>query len=73
MRPREIRFHSLPNPGRYRPGPLFHAEAAEGLTYTPSPGNVLVIGFGAGSITQAALMPTEVRKVTVVELSGSVI
>ncbi len=57
----------------YRPGPLFYAEAVEGLTYASSPQNVLVIGFGAGSITQAALIPSEVRKVTVVELCGSVI
>lgn len=57
----------------YRPGPLFYAEAIEGLTFAPSPEKALVIGFGAGSITEAALIPAEVRKVTVVELCGSVI
>ncbi len=57
----------------YRPGPLFLAEAIEGLTYARSPRKVLVIGFGAGSSTEAALIPNEVDKVTVVELCGSLI
>jgi len=57
----------------YRPGPFFLAEAIEGLSFSPSPQKVLVIGFGAGSITETALNLTEVRQVTVVELCGSVI
>ncbi len=57
----------------YRPGPLFYAEAIEGLAYGPAPGKILVIGFGTGSITEAALIPAEVREVTVVELCGSAI
>ncbi len=57
----------------YRPGPLFFAEAIEGLTHAPFLRQVLVIGFGAGSGTQAALIPSEVQRVTVVELCGSLI
>lgn len=57
----------------YRPGPLFYAEAIEGLTFTPSPRKVLIIGFGAGSITEAALLPSEVQQVTLVELNASLI
>jgi predicted membrane-bound spermidine synthase len=57
----------------YRPGPFFLAEAIEGLSCSPSPQNVLVIGFGAGSITETALSLPEVRQVTVVELCGSAI
>jgi predicted membrane-bound spermidine synthase len=57
----------------YRPGPLYYAEAIEGLTFAPNPRRVLVIGFGAGSTTEAALLPPEVQQVTLVELSGSLI
>jgi predicted membrane-bound spermidine synthase len=57
----------------YRPAPLFYAEAIEGLTFAASPRNVLVIGFGAGSITEAVLIPPEVQRVTVAELCGSAI
>ena len=57
----------------YRPGPFFLAEAIEGLCFSPSPEKVLVIGFGAGSITETALALPEVRQVTVVELCGSAI
>jgi predicted membrane-bound spermidine synthase len=57
----------------YRPGPLFYAEAIEGLTLAASPRNVLVIGFGTGSIAEAALLTAEVQRVTVVELCGSAI
>ncbi len=57
----------------YRPGPPFYAEAVESLSFTPIPRKVLVIGFGAGSITEACLKSTEVQQVTLVELCGSVI
>ncbi len=57
----------------YRPGPLFYAEAVEGLTWAPTPRSVLIIGLGAGSITETALIPAEVKKVTVVELCGSLV
>jgi spermidine synthase len=55
----------------YRPGPLFYAEALEGLSLAPAPKKVLVVGFGAGSITEAALM-SGVQEVTNVELCASV-
>jgi len=57
----------------YRPGELFLAEAIEALSVAPSPRKVLVVGFGAGSITEAALGSPEVEQVTIVELCGSVI
>jgi spermidine synthase len=57
----------------YRPGELFLAEAIEALSAAPSPRKVLVVGFGAGSITEAALGSPEVEEVTIVELCGSVI
>jgi spermidine synthase len=57
----------------YRPGELFLAEAIEALSAAPSPRKVLVVGFGAGSITEAALASPEVEEVTIVELCGSVI
>jgi hypothetical protein len=55
----------------YRPGPIFLAEAVESLAAAPSLDRVLVIGFGAGSAAEAALVPADVRRVTVVELSAS--
>jgi len=57
----------------YRPGELFLAEAIEALSAAPSPRKVLVVGFGAGSIAEAALGSPEVEQVTIVELCGSVI
>ena len=57
----------------YRPGPVFLAEAAEALSCARRTRRVLVIGFGAGSITDAALAAPDTREVTLVELSGSLI
>jgi len=57
----------------YRPGPVFLAEAAEALSFARRTRRVLVIGFGAGSITDAALATPDTREVTLVELSGSLI
>jgi len=57
----------------YRPGAFFLAEAVEALSHAPAAREVLVIGFGAGSIVEAALLDPGVRRVTVVELCGSVI
>jgi spermidine synthase len=55
----------------YRPGPIFYAEALEALSLAPSPARVLVVGFGAGSITEASLMVGDVHEVTTVELCAS--
>jgi spermidine synthase len=57
----------------YRPSPAFLAEAFAALGHTAVPGRVLVIGFGAGTITEAALMTGEAERITVVELSGTLI
>ena len=57
----------------YRPGPFFFAEAIEALSSIPSPRRVLVIGFGAGSITEAALLDERVEHITIVELNESVV
>jgi spermidine synthase len=57
----------------YRPGPVFLAEAFAGLSHAAVPRRVLVIGFGAGTITEAALMTGDSEQVTVVELSGTLI
>jgi spermidine synthase len=57
----------------YRPGPFFLAEAIEALTSVRTPRRVLVIGFGAGSVTEAALLDERVEQVTIVELCESVI
>jgi spermidine synthase len=57
----------------YRPGPVFYAEALEALSLVSSPARVLIIGFGSGSIVEAALMADNVEKVTTVELCESVI
>jgi spermidine synthase len=56
----------------YRPGPIFYAEALEALSLAPSPAKVLVVGFGAGSITEASLMIGDVKEVTTVELCASI-
>jgi spermidine synthase len=57
----------------YRPGPAFLAEAFTGLAHAAAPHRVLVIGFGAGTITEAALMTGEAEQVTVVELSATLL
>jgi predicted membrane-bound spermidine synthase len=56
----------------YRPGPIFYAEALEGLSLASSRSRILVVGFGAGSITEASLMADGVQEVTTVELCASV-
>ena len=57
----------------YRPGPVFLAEAFAALSHAAAPRRVLVIGFGAGTVTEAALMTGEAEQVTVVELSGTLL
>ena len=53
----------------YRPGPVFLAEAFAALSHAAATRRILVIGFGAGTITEAALMTGEADRITVVELS----
>jgi hypothetical protein len=57
----------------YRPGAFFMAEALEALSHAPAARDVLVIGFGAGSIAETALLDSRVRRVIVVELCSSVV
>jgi predicted membrane-bound spermidine synthase len=57
----------------YRPGPVFLAEAFAALSHADSPRRILVIGFGAGTISEAALMTGEAERITVVELSGTLL
>jgi len=52
-----------------RPQPLFTYEAVEAMSFAQSVDNVLIIGFGTGTISEAVLKSDDVRKVTVVELS----
>jgi predicted membrane-bound spermidine synthase len=57
----------------YRPGPIFLAEAFAALSHAAATRRVLVIGFGAGTITEAALMTGEAERITVVELSETLL
>jgi predicted membrane-bound spermidine synthase len=56
-----------------RPGYGFYREAVEALSYAPRAEKVLVIGFGTGSITEAALKLREVRQVTLVEINRTLL
>ncbi len=51
----------------------YYARAIECLSHCQKAENVLVIGFGTGGIVEAVLKCDEVRKVTVVELSETLI
>jgi spermidine synthase len=53
----------------YLPGYHFYANIAELFNYVPQPKNVLIIGYGFGTLTDAVLMHAGVKKVTLVELS----
>ncbi len=52
-----------------RPGWFFIAETSEALTHLSSTGDVLVIGFGTGTLTETVLLMQDLKSVTVVELS----
>lgn len=54
-----------------RPGHGFYYLAIEAMSFAPRAENVLVIGYGTGSIVEAVLKSDEVKKVTIVELSGT--
>ncbi|MDP8247263.1 MAG: fused MFS/spermidine synthase [Candidatus Tritonobacter lacicola] len=54
-----------------RPGYWFYYQAIEAASYAPKTGNVLIIGYGAGTITEAILNMDDAEKVTVVELSDT--
>ena len=56
-----------------RPGEYFYWIALEAMVFAPQVDDILVIGYGTGSLTEAALKSEEVKHVTVVELSGALI
>jgi spermidine synthase len=56
-----------------RPNPLYHAEAIEALTHANKHFNVLVIGFGTGSIVEAVEKQPGARRITLVELNDTLI
>jgi len=56
-----------------RPGYWFYYEAIEAAAFAPKMENVLLIGYGTGSIAEAVLKVDEVRKVTLVELNRTLI
>ncbi len=56
-----------------RPGYWFYYEAIEAAAFAPKMENILLIGYGTGSIAEAILKVDEVRKVTLVELNRTLI
>ena len=54
-----------------RPGYRFYAHAIEAASFNPEAQNALVIGYGTGSVTEIALKMKDMQKVTMVELSKS--
>jgi len=56
-----------------RPGFGFYREAVEALAFAPRAENILIIGFGTGSITEAVLRDPRVRSVTLVEINRTLL
>ncbi len=56
-----------------RPQPLFNYETIEAASFAPKVENVLIIGFGTGAVTETVLKLGDVKKVTLVEISGALI
>jgi spermidine synthase len=56
-----------------RPAYKHYDQVLEAAALNPDAKNVLIIGFGTGSITEVALAMESVERVTLVELSGSLI
>lgn len=56
-----------------RPAPGYYNRVVEAVSYSQKLENVLVIGYGAGSITEAVLRLSDVRNVVIVELNSAVI
>jgi predicted membrane-bound spermidine synthase len=57
----------------HRPGYWYLREAVEAVAYTPQCRNVLVIGFGAGTFTETTLLLDDVERLTLVELSPTLL
>jgi len=56
-----------------RPGYHFYYKAIEAASFANKVDNILIIGFGTGSILEAILKMDEVKNITVVELNGTLI
>lgn len=54
-----------------RPGYSFYNEAIEALAFAPRVRSILVIGYGTGSIVEAALKAEDVESVTLVEINAT--
>lgn len=65
-------INGLPHGGRLNYTHGYYARAIEGLAYAGSAEKILVIGYGTGAIVEAVLKSSEVKEVTIVELSKSV-
>jgi spermidine synthase len=57
----------------HRPGYWYLREALEAFSHTPECGNVLVIGLGAGTFVETALSLDELRHLTLVEISPTLL
>ena len=57
----------------YRPGYGFYYETIEAMSFAPKVENVLIIGYGLGATTETILKMEDVRKVTLVEISNTLI
>jgi len=57
----------------HRPGHWYLREAVEAFAYTPRCRNVLVIGFGAGTFVETTLLLDEVERLTLVEISPTLL
>jgi predicted membrane-bound spermidine synthase len=56
-----------------RPDPKYYFETLEALSFAAKLEEVLIIGYGAGSITELVLKTKDVRKITLVELNSALI
>jgi len=54
-----------------RPGYSYYYETIETVSFSNKRENILVIGFGSGSITETILMLDNVQKITIVELNST--
>jgi len=56
-----------------RPNPCFYFETLEAIRYAPDIRNVLIIGYGQGSITESVLSMVEGKHVTLVEINSTLL
>ncbi|MBI3500574.1 MAG: fused MFS/spermidine synthase [Bacteroidetes bacterium] len=57
----------------FRPGYTYYYECLESIRYAKKAENILIIGFGAGSITEAFLKFPSTKKVTLVEINKTLL